>query len=198
VAGPSFAGPGPAGGYRGTLPPPPGQSGELPPGFLTGDDKQRKQRKDRRRTRLSLALGVLVLLVAVGATLAITARSNEKTTVADVAEGECFNGDDLNDVSTVDCDERHQAQLFAIHEAPDPGAAFPADTLQADADAACTTAFETFYGATLDVAATNGLGVRAVPPTEAQWNDGDTDSFCLVQDMDGNALQGSMEGKGTP
>lgn len=141
---------------------------------------------------------MLVLLVAVAATLAITAQSNEKTTVAAVADGECFNGDDLTDVSTVDCDEPHQAQLFAVHEAPDPGAAFPADTVQADADAACTTAFETFSGAALDVAATNGLGVRAVPPTEAQWTDGDTNSFRLVQDMGADALQGRWRARAPP
>ncbi len=187
----------PAGGYRSSpMPPPPGQSGELPPGYLTGDAKEKRQRSDRRRNRLSIALGVLVLLVALLATFALTANGDEKTTLADIEAGDCFNGDDFNDISAVDCAEQHQTQLYEVVAAPDPQAAFPADTVQTDGDAACSTALDAFYGATSDVAAQNGLGIKAIAPTEEQWNDGVTDTYCLVQDIDGNALQGSMAGKG--
>jgi hypothetical protein len=178
------------------MPPPPGQSGELPPGFLTGDDKQKQKRSDRRRRRLSLALGVLVLVGALVATFALTSKGDEKSTLADMDAGECFNGDDLNDISSVDCAEQHQTQLYEVVAAPDPQAAFPADTVQADGDAACVAAFTTFYGAASDVGAQNGLGIKAIVPSEAQWDDGVTDTYCLVQDLDGNALQGSMAGKG--
>ncbi len=187
----------PAGGYRGApLPPPPGQSGELPPGYLTGDAKVQRQRSDRRRRRLSVLLGIVVLLVALLATFALTANGEDDTTLADIESGECFNGDDFNDISPVDCAEQHQTQVYEVVAAPDPQAAFPADTVQPDGDAACSAAFEAFYGAPNDVAAQNGLGIKAIAPTEEQWNDGVTDTYCLVQDIDGNALQGSMAGKG--
>ena len=114
------------------MPPPPGPSGDLPPGYLTGDAKEKRQRSDRRRNRLSIALGVLVLLVALLATFALTANGDEKTTVADIEAGECFNGDDFNDIDAVDCAEQHQTELFEVAAAPDPQAAFPADTVQTD------------------------------------------------------------------
>ena len=178
------------------MPPPPGQSGELPPGYLTGEAKVKRQRSDRRRRRLSIGIGVLVLIVAVLATLAITAQGNDATSVADLDEGECFNGDDLNDIATVDCDEPHQSQLYDVIDAPDPSIPYPADTVQADGDTACGTAFDAFYGATNDVATTNGLGLRAVPPSQEQWDNGETATYCLVQGLNGDALQGSMAGKG--
>jgi len=178
------------------MPPPPGQSGELPPGYLTGEAKVKRQRSDRRRRRLSIGLGILVLLVALLATLALTAKGGDEKTVADVEVGQCFNGEDLNDISTIDCEEPHQSQLYERIPAPDPSIPFPADTVQTEGDAACGTAFDAFYGATNDVAATNGLGLKAIAPTEEQWGNEQTDTYCLVQTLDGNPLQGSMQGKG--
>ena len=195
---PSSPGGPPAAGYRGgATPPAPGQSGELPPGFLTGEAKVAKQRSDRRRKRLSLGLGVLVLIVAILATLAITAQSNKKTTVADAAVGDCFNGDDPNDIATVDCDERHQFELFAVADAPDPSIPFPGDeTVRTDGGSICQVQLVEYYGASSETAVANGLDIRPVAPTEDQWNDGDTQTFCLVFAAEGSALQGSMKGKG--
>jgi hypothetical protein len=57
-------------------------------------------------------------------------------------------------------------------------------------------AFADFFGASNEVAAERNLGLRAIAPSEAQWDAGETDSYCLVMDMSGNALEGSMEGQG--
>jgi hypothetical protein len=178
------------------MPPPPGQSGELPPGFLTGEAKARRQRSDRRKRVLTIAAGVLALLVAVLATVVLTAKGNEDTSIADLDEGECFNGADPNDVSVLDCEQVHASQLVAVVPAPDPTAAFPADTIQSTGETACTTEFEAYYGAPVATAVTNGLDLSAVTPTADQWAEGETDTFCVVIGAGGADLQGSMEGKG--
>ncbi len=143
-----------------------------------------------------IALGLIVVVVAVAATAVITANGNKKETVADLAVGECFTGGP-NDVSEVACDEPHQFELFAVTEAPDPAIDFPGEAkAQEDGGSACVLALVDYYGATADVAVADGLELTPVSPTQAQWEDGDTDTFCLANDAEGNALEQSIEGKG--
>ncbi|HEX5946622.1 MAG TPA: Hsp70 family protein [Acidimicrobiales bacterium] len=198
-APPGSAAPPPAaaGGYRsGAAVPAPGTSQDLPPGFLTGDAKERRKKTDRRKKRLMMALGVLVLLGAVGATVVLTANSSKKDTVADIAVGDCFNGS-TNDVEKVDCDEPHLFELFHVAPAADPAAAFPgAEQALSDGGAACMFELVAYYGASAETAAANGLDIKPIAPTEAQWEDGDTDTYCLAGLADGKALDESIEGKG--
>jgi hypothetical protein len=178
------------------LPPPPGASAELPPGYLTGDAKAARRRSERRKKRLMIALGALVLIGAALGTAILTANSKKKETVADVEIGECFTGD-ANDVETVACDEPHQFELFAVAAAPDPDIAFPgAETVTTDGGNACVTALAEYYGATADVAVGNGLELVPIAPTEAQWKDGETDTYCLAADAEGKALDQSIKGQG--
>ncbi|MGH9260199.1 MAG: septum formation family protein, partial [Acidimicrobiales bacterium] len=184
-------------GYRsGALPPTPGASGDLPPGYMTGDARAARRRSERRKGRLMVALGVLIVAAAVLATLAITAKSNKKETVADIDVGECFTGGP-NDVETVDCSEPHQFELFAVATAPDPAAAYPGEeTAYTDGGNACVMALIDYYGATADVATADGLELAPVAPTEEQWTDGETDTDCLAKDADGDALDASIKGSG--
>ena len=163
----------PPGGYRGAAtPPPPGQSGELPPGYLTGEAKVKRQRSDRRRRRLSIGLGMLVLIVAVLATLAITAKGSEETSVADIEVGQCFTGD-ANDVDVVDCAEPHAAELFAVAPAADASVPYPGvDQARTDGGNACAPQLVAYYGAETGVAAANGLELSPIAPTQEQWDDG--------------------------
>jgi hypothetical protein len=178
------------------MPPPPGQSGELPPGYLTGEAKVKRQRSDRRRRRLSIGLGVLLLIVAVLATLAITAKGNEETSVADLEVGQCFNGD-ANDVEVVDCAEPHAAELFAVAPAADVSVPYPgADQARTDGGNACALQLVAYYGAETGVAAANGLELSPIAPTQEQWDAGDTGTYCLAVDADGGSLQGSIQGEG--
>jgi molecular chaperone DnaK len=187
----------PLGGYRGgALPPPPGQSGELPPGYLTGEAKAKRQRSDRRRRRLSIGIGVLVLIVAVLATLAITAQSSEETSVADIEVGQCFNGD-ANDLDVVDCAEPHAAELFAVAPAADASVPYPgADQARTDGGNACALQLVAYYGGETGVAAANGLELSPIAPSQEQWDAGDTETYCLAVDADGGSLQGSIQGQG--
>ncbi len=141
-------------------------------------------------------IAVIAILGGVLAYAAITAEANKPETVADAEVGDCFNGSP-NDLDTVACSEPHQFELFAVAAAPDPGAAFPgADKVREDGGSGCLMALVDYYGASADVAAADGLDLDPVTPTEAQWNEGETDTFCLARRADGAALDSSIEGQG--
>ena len=194
--------PGPAGGGSGAaygggaLPPAPGASDDLPPGYLSGEAKAKVRKKGRRRARLGVLLGFLVLVGALGIGFAMTQGGGDTPTVADVAVGECFNGGP-NDAETVACTEPHQFELIAVTEAPDPSVEFPGDeAVRATGGLFCVDAMETYYGATADVAATNGLQLDPIAPTEEQWDEGMTDTHCVARAADGGSLDVSIKGLG--
>jgi hypothetical protein len=178
------------------MPPGPGSSSDLPPGYLAGDAKEARRRSERRKKRLGLAAGVLVMLGAVAATLVLTAKSNKKTTVADLAVGDCFVGDP-NDVDKVDCTEAHQFELFAVAEPADPSAAFPgAEAARTEGGNACVMELVGYFGGTAETAAAAGLELEPVAPTESQWDAGETGTYCLAKDAEGGALERSIKGEG--
>jgi hypothetical protein len=178
------------------LPPAPGTSEDLPPGFLSGDAKAARRRSERRKRRVMVAIGTVIALAAIAGTVVLTAESSKKETLADIEVGDCYNGDP-NDVSVVDCGEPHAFELFAVTAAPDPGAEFPGDDqVYEDGGSACLMALVDYYGATGDVAVANGLQLDPIPPSEAQWDDGETDTYCLARDAEGAALSVSIEGAG--
>ncbi|HET6949090.1 MAG TPA: septum formation family protein, partial [Acidimicrobiales bacterium] len=189
--------PPPSGAYRAAAPPPrPGSSGDLPPGFLTGEAKEAKRRRDRRRKRLGLAAGVVVVVAAVVATFAMTAASNKPETVASLEVGDCFNGE-ASDVEKVECNVAHSAELFAVAPAPDPTIDFPGeDALRTEAGNVCVMELVAYFGGAADVAVANGIELSPVTPTESQWNDGETDTFCLAVSAEGKALGGSIKNEG--
>jgi hypothetical protein len=178
------------------MPPAPGSSGDLPPGYLTGDAKAARRKSARRKGRLMMVLGVLVVLVAAGATAALTAQSNKDQTLADISVGDCFTGE-ANDLEVVDCDDPHQFELYDLIPATNPDADYPgAEAAQADAEATCTGALVAYYGAAIEVVVENGLNATAFAPTEEQWNAGETDTYCVALGTDGDVIQGSIEGDG--
>jgi molecular chaperone DnaK len=189
--------PPPGPGYRGgAMPPPPGSSEDLPPGYATVEDKQRKRRRARGRNRAMAVVALLIIAGAVVYTLSTLADSDETATVADVEVGECFNGGP-NDAETIPCDQAHQFELVAVAPAPDPSAAFPgAEALRATGGEACVTALTAYYGAGQDVALANGLQLDPITPTEGQWDEGTTDTFCVARSAEGQALNASIKGQG--
>jgi hypothetical protein len=178
------------------LPPAPGTSEDLPPGLLSDDAKAARRRSERRKRRIMATIGTVIALAAIAGTVALTAQSGKKETLADIEVGDCFNGEP-NDVSVEDCDEPHQFELFAVAAAPDPDAEFPGDDKAfEDGGSACLMALVDYYGATGDVAVANGLQLDPIAPSEAQWDDGETDTYCLARDAEGAALGASIEGAG--
>lgn len=185
------------GAYRGgALPPRPGSSDDLPPGYLTDEARAARRRSERRRRRLMVALGGVVVVAALVATLVLTADSSAEQTVADVEVGECFTGG-ANDLEVVGCDEPHQFELIAVAPPPDPAADFPGDeAATTDGGNACALAIPDYYGAAVEQFLADGFEMVPIVPTEAQWQDGDTDTFCLAADSAGGALDESVRGKG--
>ncbi len=194
---PQEAPPGPGTGYRGgVMPPAPGTSEDLPPGYLSGDAKEKRKRSTRRRTRVGLVVGLVLVVGAVGATLATTSSGGDAQTVADVEVGECFNGGP-NDAETVACDEAHQFELVGAAPAPDPEAPFPGEQQARDAGGlACVDLLTTYYGAGPEVVAAAGLQLDPITPTEDQWNDGMTTTYCVARDAEGATLDTSIKGQG--
>ena len=138
----------------------------------------------------------MALLAAIGVTLKIQAEQSKPETVASIDVGDCYTGKPT-DLATVDCGEPHEGELFARIGAPDPEAAYPgADAIAEQAGTACTQPFADYYGAANDVAVANGIDFTPVTPTQAQWEDGDTTSYCVAISASGDPIRGSIKGKG--
>jgi hypothetical protein len=178
------------------MPPPPGSSGDLPPGYLSGDAKAVRRRRERRTRRLMIALGVLLVIVAVVATLVIQDMQSQPDTVASIDVGECFTGDPT-DLDVVDCAQPHTGELFFLAAPPEPDAAYPGvDVLHNEVGQACIMALVDYYGGTADAAAAEGVEVRPVAPSEEEWDEGTTDVYCVAVPAGGGSATGSIEGKG--
>jgi hypothetical protein len=189
--------PAPSLGYRSAAaPPPPGSSQDLPPGYMSRYEKSQVRRKKKNIGRVKIAIGALILLVCVAATIALTQKSNQPTTLADVKEGECFTGE-LDDVTVVDCGQPHQRELYALVDPTNAEGAYPGeDVLLTDQGNICSVEFVTFFGATVEVAQTNGIDIFPVVPTEAQWDAGEKQARCLTGRSDNSAFSGTIEGQG--
>ncbi|HEY8543967.1 MAG TPA: septum formation family protein, partial [Acidimicrobiales bacterium] len=189
--------PAPSLGYRqASAPPPPGASNDLPPGYLTPEEKARERKKQRRRRRLGMVVLALILLVAALATIANQRKKNAPKSLADVEEGECYLGDDLNDLEIVDCRAEHHGELFKILPAADPDGPFPDDAAMQLQRDTCTVELTAFFGAGADVALRAGFELFPITPSEAQWEDGHTDTYCVVGKADGSAYKGSLKNAG--
>ena len=191
--------PPPSLGYRqASAPPPPGASNDLPPGYMTREQKTVVKKKERRKGRFTVIVLALILIAAVLATIALTQKANDPKSIASVKEGECFTGEDPNDVEVVDCAKAHHRELFKILPAADANADYPGQQALIDAQGpACITQLETFFGGTADAAVAQGIQLYPIVPTESMWNDGTTDSYCTIGPAEeGKTFTGSMKNVG--
>jgi hypothetical protein len=189
--------PPPSLGYRqASTPPPPGQSTDLPPGYLTHDQKDRVQRKQTRRGRFRVVGVLLILVVAVLATIAITNRSNAPKSLTSLKEGQCFNGDP-NDVKAVPCAGNHVGELFKVVPG-DKTATYPGeDALIQLGRQQCADAFLAYSGRSTAEADGQGLKVAPSVPTQAMWDDGNTSTYCTVTSKtDGQPIGASVRAAG--
>ena len=145
-----------------------------------------------------ISLGVLLVIVAVVATLVIQDMQSQPDTVASVDVGECYEGEPT-DLSVVDCDQPHHGELFFRAPPGDAAAAYPGtDALRELVGQACLANLPTYYGAGADVAVTAGIEVQPVVPSEDEWNDGTQDGFCVAVSAEGGTATGSIKGQGAP
>jgi len=189
--------PPPSLGYRAAaMPPAPGTSADLPPGFLTEDRKAAKQKHDRRKHWFMITLGVLLVITAVAATLIIQDIQSQPDTIASVDVGQCYQGEPT-DLSVVECSQPHHGELFFKAPPGDAAGDYPGtDALRTAVGNACVTELATYYGAAPEAAAAAGIEIQPVVPSEDQWNDGTQDGFCVAVPSEGGTSTGSIKGKG--
>jgi Hsp70 protein/Septum formation len=189
--------PPPSLGYRAAeMPPAPGKPADLPPGYLTDDLKAAKRTRERRKRRVMISLGVLLVIVAVLATLVIQELQSQPDTIAGVDVGECYTGEPA-DLSVVDCDEPHHGELFFRAPPGDAAADYPGtDALRELVGQACLAELPNYYGAGADVAVAAGIEVQPVVPSEDEWDDGTQDGFCVAVPAEGGTAGGSIKGQG--
>jgi len=190
--------PPPSLGYRqASAPPPPGTSTDLPPGYLTHDQKDRVQRKQNRRGHLRIVVVLLVLVVAILATIALTNKKNAPKSLISLQEGQCFTGD-ANDLKVVACQQPHVGELFKIVPAADAKGAYPGEQkLIESGRLSCAQAFEAYSGATVEAASQNEIKVSPNVPTQAMWDDGNTSTYCTATSTtDGKLFPGTVRKAG--
>jgi hypothetical protein len=164
---------------------------------MTRHQRHMVQRKEKRKSRGMFVVGALLLLLCIGATIVLMARSKAPQTLADVEAGECFLGEDLDDVEVVDCGAAHHGEVIAIVGTDGLGEQYPGEEqLTTDRGNYCTVELVEYFGATPDVALANGIELRPVVPTEEDWNDGQRDTRCVAGSTDGDTVEGSIQGEG--
>lgn len=117
--------------------------------------------------------------------------------------GECVNipdGDEISDYETVDCDEPHDAEVYALPQHPDgEDAPYPGQVaLEEFASERCEAEFEPYVGTDY---ATSAIYFTALTPTQDAWDAAnDREIVCLLVGEPSGAgfeqLTGSKRGSG--
>lgn len=125
----------------------------------------------------------------------------EEVSVFDVEEGDCFDadGDELESVTVVDCDEPHTYEAFHVfdHEAGDD-AEYPGDEAMTEyAETECRAPFEDYVERDYE---TSIWYISWITPSDGTWADGDREILCTLHQQDENEdeirVTGSAEGSG--
>lgn len=121
-------------------------------------------------------------------------------TVTDLRAGDCFDlpdgieGDeDIMEVRAVPCAEPHENEVYVVTNYPGSGS-YPGDVAIFEfADEFCLTAFDTYAGIDYE---SSVLDFGYLYPNRDGWAEGDYEITCVLYDMYGNELVGSMRGAG--
>lgn len=130
----------------------------------------------RTATRRRLPIAALVL--ALGLLVVACSPSALAFTI-----GDCINipdGDEISDYESVDCEEAHDAEVFALPQHPDgEDAPYPgADALEAFAEERCVAAFEPYVGIDYN---SSDIWFTVLSPSETAWTDAaDREIVCLL------------------
>jgi hypothetical protein len=138
------------------------------------------------------------VLLAVG----LAACGGDAGNVFALEAGDCFTatddllgGGEVQDLPTLDCEDEHDGEVFAIFAVMDvPDGGYPdVEELQANADEDCLGAFEDYVGVPYEEST---LLFANLVPTEASWADGDREIVCFLFAEDEGPLTGSMADSG--
>lgn len=112
----------------------------------------------------------------------------------DLEVGECLDSDDLDSdeisrVTTLDCEEPHDVEIFGKHELSD--GAFPGmSTIQEVGEEECRDQFFSFMG---EDAVASGAQYSYLSPSEKTWDDAD-DRTVLCMAISDEPVTGTMGG----
>lgn len=148
----------------------------------------------RRRVRVGRPASRGLVLVVSGALL--VACTSSSTDVFSLNVGDCFQDpdttvDEIREVETVDCEEPHDNEVYAVFDLPDGD--FPgADAISEASLDGCLERFEDFVGTPYPE---SELYATWLFPTESSWGEDDREVVCVLF-AQGEQLEGSMEGSG--
>ena len=139
----------------------------------------------RTMVRLGAAMIVVLVLGACG-----------KGNVFSLEIGQCFAdpgaGEEISDVATVDCNESHDFEVYALIDVPEGD--FPGDaSIEEAAIQGCFLRFDDYAGRDYE---TSALGYSWLVPTSASWDGGDREIICTLYEFEGGTLTGSMKDSG--
>jgi hypothetical protein len=144
-----------------------------------------------------LVLGIVGLISAVVFWIIIGFGLANSKNVFDLEVGDCIelpdsDAEEVVRVQTLDCDEPHGAQVFAVGELPGGDEPYPGvDEVQAMIETQCRPAFAEYVGIDFDL---SELSVTTIYPQASDWDE--TQQFvCIAFDPDGD-LTGSIAGSG--
>lgn len=105
------------------------------------------------------------------------------TSAFDLEVGDCLSTEDLQDaeisrVTTIDCEEPHDAEVFAAYQFP--GDTYPGDqTIQDETFTFCDAEFASFVGVSYEQ---SELDYRILTPTEETWSsEDDREALCILE-----------------
>ena len=138
--------------------------------------------------RAIVFLGVLLMTLLAGC---------GEGNVFELAEGDCFNdeeSEEVSDVEVVSCDDPHQNEVYAVvsiaepSELPYPGR----DRVSDLAAQLCLEHFEGFVGIPY---ADSLLDISTLYPTQDSWESlDDREVICSLYDLEDLYMEGSMQG----
>jgi hypothetical protein len=110
--------------------------------------------------------------------------------VGDCQVGTFDGARDLSTITTIDCTEAHDTEIYAASTLPN--GEFPGNAaIDAQADADCFAAFRNFIGEEYDDSI---YDFSWYFPTAGSWAEGDREILCLVYDGQLGQISGSLAG----
>jgi hypothetical protein len=145
--------------------------------------------------RAGWILGIAGVLIGIVFVIIAVVTDDDDTNVNELRVGDCLQmdelGDVVRDVPTVDCDVRHDGEVYAAGDLQ--GASYPGVTRVLDlVESACVDAFEPYVGATYE---DSDLDIFYLYPLERTWRV-DRGYLCIAYPLDRSTLEGSVEGSG--
>jgi hypothetical protein len=120
----------------------------------------------------------------------------ESAAAADVFSikvGDCIgsfgDGEEVQEIPVVPCDEPHDQEVYARHEVPDADEFPGLEAVQAMGDEQCAADFAEFVGLDYDESA---LYLSYLTPTKDSWAQGDREILCVIYE-DGAQTTGTLK-----